>query len=85
MTSLESSFEILVDTGATHSFTFDPNDFISDIQPVNVSVTGFTGTDATVIGVGIVRLIIPGKNGSSHTVKTEAYYVPPQSSRRLHS
>jgi hypothetical protein len=83
MTTLESRFEILVDTGATHSFTFDPNDFIMDIRPESsVSVTGFTGSEATAIGSGTVRWIIQDRNGVPITIETEAYFVP-TSSRRL--
>jgi hypothetical protein len=69
-------FDVLFDTGATHSFTFDSNDFISEIKVETLSVGGFIGTDAPVVGSGTVQWQIVGSTGQLQTLTTEAYYIP---------
>jgi hypothetical protein len=69
-------FENIFDTGATHSFTHDPADFISEITPETISVGGFLGTDAPVLGNGTVQWQVLAPNGKSETITTKAYYVP---------
>jgi hypothetical protein len=69
-------FEILFDTGATHSFINDLNDFISDLKVETKSVGGFLGTDAPVMGSGTVQWHLQGDDGQKQTLTTEVYYVP---------
>jgi hypothetical protein len=76
VSSSGKSFEILFDAGATHSFTHDPDNFISEITPETISVGGFLRTDAPVLGSGTVQWQVLAPNGKSETITTEAYYVP---------
>jgi hypothetical protein len=71
-----TDFTLLFDTGATHSFTNNIDDFVTDLQTETMSVVGFIGNDATVMGSGTVQWTVHGSNGKTTIIRTEAYYVP---------
>lgn len=80
--SSKATFEVLFDTGASHSFTHDLDDFISELRVETMSVGGFLGVDAPVVGSGTVQWNIRVEGGKTQTIITEAYYVP-SGQRRL--
>jgi hypothetical protein len=71
-----TDFTLLFGTGATHSFTNHIDDFVTDLQTETMSVVGFIGNDATVMGSGTVQWTVHGSNGKTTNIRTEAYYVP---------
>jgi hypothetical protein len=74
--SSTGAFEILFDTGASHSFSFDKADFISEIRPEHITVGGFLGTNAAVLGSGTVLWTVQDDASKLCTIEAEAYYVP---------
>jgi hypothetical protein len=71
-----TDFTLLFDTGATHSFTNNIDDFVTDLQTETMSVVRFIGNDTTVMGSGAVQWTVHGSNGKTTTIRAEAYYVP---------
>ena len=78
------TIDVLMDTGASHSFTCSKDDFVSEIQPCSMDIGGFTGDEAAAQGKGMVLWYIKDEKGNQHALTTEAYYVP-RGTRRLFS
>jgi hypothetical protein len=69
-------FEVLFDTGATHSFTNEIGDFITKLHLETMTVGDFLGVDAPVVGSGTVQWHVTNHGGNLQNITTQAYYVP---------
>jgi hypothetical protein len=74
---------LIMDSGASCSFTFDKNDFVGKITPRKDSANGFTGS-APIEGMGEVEWKVTDTKGKQRSIRTFAVYVP-SASRRLFS
>lgn len=70
------TFELLFDTGATHSFTNSRSDFVTAIEPVQMAVGAFLGRRTSCEGRGMVRWTVFDDHGRSHEIITEAILYP---------
>lgn len=79
----DDQFDIIWDTGATKTLTFEKTDFVGDITWFETpkAATGVAG-GLRLLGEGMVRWEIQLNDGASYAIEVMAYYCP-QSSRRL--
>lgn len=67
---------IVLDTGASWSITPDLRDFVSDIEPSEMSGLRSLDSNISVHGIGTVEWELEDINGHKRTVRTKALYVP---------
>ena len=76
--------DILMDTGASHTFTHCKEDFVDELRPCAMSIAGFTDNEINAEGLRTVLWYLKDEKGKQRAIKTEAYYVP-DGGRRLFS
>ena len=80
--SPEESTPIVLDTGASISVSPFKADFVGDIKPLDVKLTGLSEA-AAVAGLGWVEWTVRDYDGKVARVRTQAYHVPKASIRLL--
>ena len=76
-------FEIIWDTGASRSISFDKNDFVDGIDwfDTQKQASGLAN-GLTMLGIGMVQWELRLNDNTSHIIKVPAYYAP-NANRRL--
>ena len=69
----DTSFDLLFDSGATHSFTNNLSDFVSPLSRVKMYINGFVGNAAHVNQKGTVEWQVLDDTGKYQTIRTEAH------------
>ena len=72
-----ASFEVIWDSGASHTITNDKNDFVGPIQSAGI-IKQLTGLAAglNIKGVGTIAWSFHDQQGTLRTIQLPAYYVP---------
>ena len=79
--NLDSSPQIVLDSGASLSITPDSNDFIEPIQPSRIrSISGLNSSEK-VQGCGKIRWIVKDVNDAPFAIETFALHIPTASIR----
>ena len=79
ISSTNNHVPVVLDSGASRSLSPIRSDFVT-FSPVESSLEG-VGASAAIKGVGRVRWTVEDMHGVSHTIETQAYYVPAASIR----
>ena len=75
-------FDVIVDTGASQSVSFDKKDFVDgEIEPLSgVSMSGIASS-LEVKGVGTIKWVVYDDSGQTRTIQTRGYYIPTMKAR----
>jgi hypothetical protein len=77
-------FPFIWDTGASQTVTFDINDFVGPLKPLQQPISlGGLSSGITVQYEGLVRWVVPMDNGTLRELSFTAYYTPGASKRLL--
>jgi len=79
----ESSFSVVIDSGATASVSYVKEDFVGTIHPSPFHQMQGLAESLEVMGQGTVQWIVDLDDGKPITIETQAYYVPSMSLRLL--
>ena len=76
------SFEVIADTGASCSVSFDKRDFVDgEIKPLEgLSMTGIASS-LEVKGVGTIEWVVYDDSGQAQTIRMRGYYIPEMKAR----
>ena len=76
-------YPVIWDSGASHTMTFDKNDFQGDLTPCSRKLSGIGNDDFDISGYGIVKWRLKDINGKYRTLELPSYYVPQANVRLL--
>ena len=76
-------FPVIWDSGASHTITFDKQDFNGDLTPCNRTLRGIGNDDFKIRGFGTVNWCHVDINGRLRNIQVPSYYVPEADVRLL--
>jgi len=69
-------FEIIIDSGASTSYTNNLSDFVSNVKSIpGIPINGIAN-QLTATAIGTVNWFVDGDNGNPATIEVHAMYVP---------